>query len=265
MLISPKISLLQFSDCHIGSSQRTPLDAVEQLNKSIQYALSMRVTWDGVIFTGDLVELGSLEEYLILKKHIQQNFSGLPIYLCIGNHDSRDAFKQVFKGFWNTYISPDNQWLQYSIDLGFGLRLLVVDSNDHGSDAGKLCKQRLDWIRNEIQAYPNDNFMIAIHHLPFVFGNSIFDAMAIEERSNLSEIIRNHPNITRMICGHVHRTMTAQIGQCPIFTAPSTFHSYGVDYQKNHRSGINTECAGFSFHQWHPEPGWISHSVLLRN
>lgn len=258
----PLISVLQLSDTHIGS-KKNGLNAEINLQRAIKHALSMQIRWDALILTGDLVESGSVDDYVLLKDLLQPISTQVPVYYCLGNHDSRENFKNVFKVFWDQHVAENEPWLQYSIGLGNQHQLIVMDSLSEGFDQGRLCADRLDWLRATLHEYQDQKIIVAIHHPPFIFGNSLFDAMAIQERDQFSDILIQHPNIDRVICGHLHRTMTAQIGHCPIYTSPSTLHAYGVDYSHTHRSGIYDEGAGFAFHQWLPEQGWISHSIVF--
>lgn len=259
------ISLLHLSDTHILKSRNHSSrkgNPAAGLRRSIEHALSMRVQWSLAIISGDLVESGHPDEYEALRHELQPLAEQLPIYFCLGNHDSREGFRQVFGDFWDAHVPQYLPWLQYSVDLGNDQQLVVLDTLWDGHPTGKLCTERLNWLADTLSEFQDKSILLALHHPPFLFGNTLFDGMAVVERDRLAEMIGQHPQIERLICGHVHRTMMTILAQRAVYAAPSTFHAYGVDYEPGHESGVSDEAPGFSLHQWMPESGWISHSVF---
>jgi len=265
------ISLLQLSDLHIPppgtraqsalKNGRSPTDG---LQAAITYALSMRVQWTAALLSGDLVDRGSAEEYRLLRQALAPLEKRMPLYFCLGNHDSRNGFRAVFNDFWSSHAGDDSSFLQYQVPLGQGQRLVVLDTLWEGSDVGRLCGERLDWLETALHSARGEQVILALHHPPFVFGNTIFDAMAVKERAELAKVLARHPQVERLICGHLHRTMLASLAGRPVISAPSTFHAYGMDHAEDHRSGVDNEAPGFAFHQWQQDCGWLSHTVSLR-
>lgn len=265
------ITLLQLSDLHIPPTDtreqstlkcgRSPADG---LQTAISHALSMRVHWTAALLSGDLVDRGSAEEYRLLRQALAPLENRMPVYFCLGNHDSRIGFRTVFGDFWNAYAGESSSFLQYQVPLGQGQRLIVLDTLWEGSDVGRLCSDRLGWLERALHSARSDQVLLALHHPPFIFGNTLFDAMAVKERTDLAKILTGHPQVERVICGHLHRTMLASLAGRPVISAPSTFHAYGMDYSEDHHSGVSDEAPGFAFHQWQEESGWLSHIVCLR-
>ena len=265
------ISLLHLSDLHIArhgphgkSALKDTCSPAEGLQAAITYALSMRVHWTAALLSGDLVDRGSAEEYRLLRHALAPLEQRMPLYFCLGNHDSRLGFRTVFSDFWNAHIVDGSSFLQYQVPLGQGQRLVVLDTLWEGSDVGRLCSQRLDWLESTLRTVRDEQVILALHHPPFVFGNTIFDAMAVRERAELATVLARNPQVKRVVCGHLHRTMLASLADRPVFSAPSTFHAYGMDHAEDNHSGVTNEAPGFAFHQWQKDCGWLSHTVCLR-
>lgn len=92
----PSIKYLHFSDLHIGDKFQSGL--ISQMKKvlfeDIEYILSKLETLDVVFFTGDFVQMGTKDEFLLLENFLIEMWSLFnkyqqnPILFCVpGNHD----------------------------------------------------------------------------------------------------------------------------------------------------------------------------------
>jgi 3',5'-cyclic AMP phosphodiesterase CpdA len=91
------VLIAQISDTHIkpeGSLAYGRVDTSAFLARAVDHILHLDPRPDMVLGTGDLVDGGLLVEYA----HLRHLLSPLPmpVYLIPGNHDDREALREVF-------------------------------------------------------------------------------------------------------------------------------------------------------------------------
>ena len=106
-----------------------------------------------------------------------------------------------------------------------------------------------------------------MHHLPFLTGSALFDAMVLQERDALLDCLHGHSNIERVLCGHFHRACVADLLGIPVIVCPSSAHAYPLQYQGGAKEPlVIDEPAGFAIHRFIHESGsaggWTSHFVF---
>lgn len=268
-----KFSLLQLSDTHLqaaGKRLRTGDSGADGLKKAIEKAYGIQEKFDAVVLTGDLVDRGSVDEYRELKAGLSLLSKDLPVFFCLGNHDARDAFAEVFGSLEASALADtSNTHYQYSAPLftfkGQVMRLVVLDTLEPGKDQGRLCEQRLQWLRQTLSHYPNDRIVLVMHHLPFLTGSSLFDSMVVDERRQLDDLLADFKTVERIICGHFHRACVTQLAAIPVVVSPSTVHAYPLSYRgRQHEALVIDEPAGFTIHRFIDDSQrayWVSHFV----
>ena len=97
--------------------------------------------------------------------------------------------------------------MQYVVE-GHPVRLIALDTLVPGQVGGLLCAERLIWLAARLEEAPARPTLIFMHHPPFVTGLQAMDAMGLEGKEELAAVIRRHPQVERLVCGHVHRPMT---------------------------------------------------------
>src|SRR3546814_17048041 len=94
----------------------------------------------------------------------------------------------------------------------------VVPMQSHGA----LCARRLQWLRERLAEQPGRPTAIAMHHPPFITGIAHMDAIGLlEGAAELEQIVAAHPNVVRILCGHLHRTIFRSLGGHDPQTRPS--------------------------------------------
>jgi hypothetical protein len=70
-------------------------------------------------------------------------------------------------------------------------------------------------------------------------GHRGLDAIGLPERDRaaLGEIIAGHPQVRRVLAGHVHRAALGSVGGCPVFTCPSTWIQGRLDFATRRAGG----------------------------
>jgi 3',5'-cyclic AMP phosphodiesterase CpdA len=252
--------IAQISDMHIkpsGELLYKRIDTAGFLACAVAHLMALDPQPDVVLATGDLVEGGKPEEYA----HLRQLLAPLsmPVYLIPGNHDARDALRDAFPD--HDYL-PKDGFLQYAIE-GLPMRLIALDSLVPGRTHGALCAERLQWLKARLDESGQPT-VIVVHHPPFDCGIAPFDGERLNDGAQeLADIVRRHPNVERLMCGHVHRPIQLRWAGTMASIAPSTAHQATLDLRQRAPFSMMMEPPGLALHLWHPGTGLVTHMAYV--
>jgi hypothetical protein len=71
-----------------------------------------------------------------------------------------------------------------------------------------------------------------------------------------------HPQVELILCGHLHRTIRADVGGRPALTCPSPAHQVALDIDPEAPSQFRMEPPGFMLHWWNGGR-LISHTAFI--
>jgi Icc protein len=251
----------QITDMHVKAEGRLAygrVDTARMLQSCIGHLLALRQRPDVVLFTGDLVDFGRAEEYALLRRLIAP--LTVPYYLLAGNHDDRDRLREAFSD--HGYLHQYGSHLQYVID-DWPLRIVALDTLIPGELRGRLCAERLAWLDAQLSAAPDRPTLVAMHHPPFETFIGHMDEIGLEGREAFAELIGRHPQVERIVCGHLHRPIEARVGGVVASTCPSPAHQVALDLAPDAAPRFVMEPPGFQLHRWSPATGVISHTAFI--
>ena len=176
------------------------------------------------VFTGDLADRGDQESYEVLREILGE--LSLPYYLMLGNHDRREAFSAVFAQF----KADAAGFMQYSIDTPAGA-FVFIDTLENDTHAGVYCRQRQDWLANELQAHSGKAIYLFLHRPPFDINLPGLDCMKLAEFEQLHAILKLH-DVRHLFFGHVHRALSGVWRGIPFSSVPSTVHQIATDFDR---------------------------------
>lgn len=241
--------LVQLTDLHIREPGRLAygrIDTAPYLQRAVRSVLRLRQAPDAVVITGDLSDFGRAAEYA----HMAELLAPLtmPIYLMPGNHDDRDQMRRSFPA--HTYLGDVGTFVQYSVKVG-GMRLLTLDTCVPGHSHGTLDAERLGWLAQQLDACRHEPVVVAMHHPPFrtLIGH-MDDIGLLEGAAELEALIARHPNVERVICGHLHRAIDVRFGGTIASTSPAPGHQVALDLDPAAPSAWMLEPPGFRVHAW---------------
>lgn len=255
--------LAHITDLHIkrpGALAYRRVDTAAALTRTVERLNALTPRPEAVVVTGDLVDLGTVEEY----RHLRSLLAPLaiPCYLMIGNHDEPEALREVFAD--HAYLHTGDTCLQYAVDMG-PLRLIALDSRTPGASSGMLDDTRLGWLEAQLEAARAQPVVVALHHPPFLSGIGHMDRQRLDATSSakLAGIIRRFENVERVICGHVHRPIVTRFAGTIAMSVPSPAHQVALDLRDSAPSAFRLEPPAFALHQYTSEAGLVSHHAYV--
>jgi Icc protein len=214
--MSEPFLIVQISDPHVGADWGIG-DPVAKLSAAVESVRALAAKLDAVLISGDLADHATDAEYEQVKKLLTP--LNAPLYVLPGNHDDRSALHRHFGG-----PGANGEPVQYAADLG-PLRMVVLDSTRPGEDRGELDPARLAWLDATLGAAPETPTLLAMHHAPLITGIPAMDevGLPVADRRALGAVIERHPQILRIVAGHMHQAIAASLGGRDVLAVPSTY------------------------------------------
>lgn len=253
--------LCQISDLHIkadGALSYRVVDTAAMLRRCVAHILDAPQRPDAVVATGDLVDLGRPEEYALLRALLAP--LPMPVYVIPGNHDDRDALRAAFAD--HPYLDAAAPFVQYALDE-HPVRIVALDTVIPGEGGGTLCDARLEWLDRTLAARPARPTIVVMHHPPFRTFIGHMDGMGLARADRFAAVIARHPQVERILCGHLHRPIQARVAHAIASTCPSPAHQIVLDLAPDAAEAFAMEPPGYQLHRWTPETGVVSHTAFV--
>jgi 3',5'-cyclic AMP phosphodiesterase CpdA len=233
--------LVQLSDAHVREDDEQP---ERMFADAVRDVAAMAPAPGAVLVSGDLTEHGHPHEY----ERVRELLSALamPVHVLGGNHDDREHLRASFplpEG------DADGEDYRYTACCG-PLRLVALDTTDPGRVEGRLGVERLAWLEARLAEDRETATVVTMHHPPLLLGIPAWDAIGLPDadRAALGEIIAGHPQVRRVVAGHVHRAALGSVGGCPVFTCPSTWIQGLLDFAHPDELSVVAEPPGLAVH-----------------
>jgi 3',5'-cyclic-AMP phosphodiesterase len=214
---------------------------------------------DVIMITGDLTDIGTPAEYANLAAMLRQYLPG-PVLVIPGNHDQRENFRAALAHLPG--VTDDPVYVQYAIDT-HAVRLVMLDTLVQGATHGELRPEQLTWLERTLAAVPEKPTMIGMHHPPFVYGTPGLDAIGLRDPGAFAAVVARHPQVRRIVSGHHHRPIFAQVGQAIASVAPSVAHQLELDFDPTAPGAFNFEPPAFHLHLWTAADGIVTHTAYV--
>jgi 3',5'-cyclic-AMP phosphodiesterase len=211
---------------------------------------------DITLVTGDLVENGEPAQY----EHLVSLLAPfqMPVFVIPGNHDAREPLRDAFGGAG--YL-PAEGFLQYTVE-DYPLRIVALDTLVPGHHHGMLCAERLGWLGEMLSAQPDRPTVIVMHHPPFPTAITYMDRYGLENATGFAEIVARHPQVERILCGHLHRAIDRRFAGTVAGTAPATAHQIRLNLSPDTPLRFVAEPPGYQLHLWQ-DGGLITHTAVF--
>jgi 3',5'-cyclic AMP phosphodiesterase CpdA len=208
--------IAQITDIHLGFDPDNPAEFNrKRLDQVIRAIADMDRKPDLLFATGDLVDRGDSDSYRRLRRALA--VVGCPVWLCVGNHDIRENFLEVFPN-----MPTADGFVQYVVDQG-PLRFIILDTLEEGRHGGAFCAIRAAWLRAKLAEEPGRPTVIVLHHPPVDTGIDWMTTLPHEPWvAALEGAMAGYDQIVGMICGHIHRPVVTSWAGRQLAICPST-------------------------------------------
>ena len=219
------MKLIQVSDLHFipPGGRLYGLDPRERFEAAIADINENHGDAEMCLFTGDLADTGAPGAYGQLREALTR--LSIPYRLLIGNHDDRANFRQAFLDA----PCDENGFVQSSARVSAG-ELILLDTNEPGTDAGRFCAQRQSWLRERLAEARGGPIYLFMHHPPFDVGIPSMDRIKLEDAEELAEVLSDGANIVHLFLGHVHRPVSGSWHGIPFSILRSLVHQVPLDF-----------------------------------
>lgn len=256
------VMIAQISDLHImapGKLARGNADTAQHLERCVRHILALSPRPDALIASGDLTDHGSEIEYRRLRTLLAP--LGMPLYLMPGNHDQRTALRAVFDE--HRYWAANKIKIYFSFKIN-DLNIVALDTVMEGADHGALDAAQLAWLACTLSSAREHATLIFMHHPPTATGIACMDAIALEPDSahRLESIVRRHPQIVQIGCGHVHRPVIMRWAGVPVLVCPSTAFQSAPALDGGDFAASAGELPAYQLHLWQSNH-LITHTITV--
>ena len=251
----------QITDPHIKADRKLAygrVDTAAYLEAAIQHMNSLHPKVDVVLLTGDLTDMGRMEEYETLRPLLDQ--LDMPWYPVPGNHDEQKNFRQIFNDI--PVIKNAGAHLCYAVE-GYPIRLVGVDSSVPGKPYGSLSDRYLDELDFILAQAPEAPTMLFMHHPPFKAGITHMDVQNLLNAEDFFACLKQHPQVRHIACGHVHRAIETVINGIGVSIAPNSAHSVTLDLEPDGPSSFTMDPPSVRLFQVTDEGMIVSHLSFI--
>ncbi|NVN85282.1 MAG: phosphodiesterase [Rhodopseudomonas sp.] len=213
------MKLIHFSDIHLTTPGATigGRDPRVNFERALQHALADHADAELLVITGDLSDWGDPDDYRWLKARL----ADVPIAtrVCIGNHDNRAAFLDVFPEL----AAPDGH-VQGVQDSSAG-RCLFLDTAEPGTHAGHYCATRQSWLEQQLAEHDGP-FLLFMHHNPMPTHLGPMDQIRLLDDAAFRRIVGRHRDkIRHVFFGHCHLPLSGSVAGVPVSSLRGTNHA----------------------------------------
>lgn len=217
--------IAQISDTHIvakSSDDAAAAGRAENLRRCV--ADINRQGVDVVLHTGDSVHHGAAADYAHFREIVAELEA--PFFMVPGNRDRPDVLRAALDHL--AYLPRDGAFLHYVVE-DHPLRLVALDSVSAGERKGVFGADRLAWLEATLAAAPDRPTVLFMHHPPFDIVPHYMGGYRHQRHADdLAEVVARHPQVRRLLCGHVHCLHRESWGG----TVATTMPSVAVDLRK---------------------------------
>jgi 3',5'-cyclic AMP phosphodiesterase CpdA len=261
--------IAQISDSHLkpkGVLAYGVADTAKPLKRVVEHLNSLNPRPDLVLFTGDLVDEGASESYALLRTLLSP--LGPPFFIVPGNHDLKAALRETFPEhhYLNETVEEDGKhYICYAVE-NYSVRLIGLDTVLPGEHRGGLGSVRLSWLDKTLAKRPEVPTIIFMHHPPFASAIGHMDKEGFWGFREMQSIIQKHPQVERILCGHVHRPVYRRFAGTIATICPAIGMQIVLDLRVNAPSAFVMEPPAVMLHLWTDlwgEPTLLTHISIV--
>ncbi|APF33072.1 phosphodiesterase [Microbacterium paludicola] len=254
---APERVLLHLSDTHlraVGSQLFDRVDAAAHLRRALDAIEAAALRPDGIVFTGDLVDLGERGAYAELRDLVEPFAERLEtrVFWVMGNHDDRAGFRETLWRESGTAEAADR------VDEIDGLRLITLDTSVPGAHHGEVRPAQLAWLREVLSTPAPLGSILAMHHPPVPSVLPLAASVELRDQRSLAAVLAGS-DVRAIIAGHLHYSTFATFAGIPVSVASSTCYAQDLTVPVG---GTRPQDGAQSFNFVHVYDDTVVHSVV---
>ena len=211
--------IVQLTDIHLTTPGQTigGRDPIRNFDRALADVQNRHRDASLMVITGDLSDWGDIPDY----EHLRDRLASFPIptRLCIGNHDERPVFLEIFPDH------ADDQGFVQSVHELPDVRCLMLDTWGPQTHAGHYCAQRLAWLDERLGEHDGPHLLF-MHHNPIPTHITPVDKIGLRDADAFGEIVAKHKNKVRHIFfGHCHLPLAGSVANVAASGIRGTNHA----------------------------------------
>lgn len=252
------MKIAHLSDLHITAEGDTLGVAPMAQNLARVVAHLNATKPDLVLVSGDIANTARLAEVNRAAGILAE--LNAPFLVTPGNHDDRGVLWEAFGG--RAIPVREAGHLSYVVDTQ-PYRIIALDSSDPEASNGKICKARAAWLEAQLSEAPLRPTLIFMHHPPMKCATPESDSPPLQGAGLLGDVVQNHPQIERILCGHVHLPVQALWHGRLVCTAPSLGMRLRWPPQGFDDSAFYISPPAYLLHMHNADGTLITHQISL--
>jgi len=209
--------LLHFSDSHLFADRLGVLKGIRPYDSHkavLAHAVTRYPNVSGIVLGGDIAQDGAASTYGYVAEMMQA--WDAPVMISPGNHDNLEILIE-------SMIPVLSQGSGYSDYLYLdSWQVITLSTCCEGAVAGFIAESELLRLQELLEQAPEKHTLIALHHHPVAVGSLWMDAIGLENRERLWEVISHYPQVKAMLCGHIHQVFDVEFNGIRVIGSPST-------------------------------------------
>lgn len=197
-----RLSFVHLSDLHILPEGERFLeqDTMQKARDVVSAIGALELRPAFIVISGDLTHRGDPASYSRLAGLLaEMRALELPVLVCLGNHDTRAAFRSEVLG--EAGASEDRPYY-YSQQID-GLRVIMLDSKVPGAHDGALDDEQLAWLADQLAEPAPRGSLLVFHHPPVETAVPWLAGHGLRNPERLAEVIAGR-DVVGILAGHIH-------------------------------------------------------------
>ncbi len=217
--------ILQLTDLHLFCDEQSTLKGIptrKSLQKVVDSIVQNETAFDRVVITGDHTHDEQAESYRVAREILSPWTDRLSVVP--GNHDDRNVLRSVLGDVIDRQAGssvPDDDRITFSFDCGSWL-CVGLDTHLPGEVPGQLGIAQAQWLRQRLTEHGDNPSVLFCHHPPVDVGSIWMDAIGLQDRQLLLDVVSDFSGVRLISCGHVHHEFEGSSGSVRVVAAPST-------------------------------------------
>lgn len=257
--------IAQISDPHVrpvGVRYKDTMDTNAALSAAIRQINALEPIPDLVILSGDVVDEGDKAEYDAACAILAELKP--PLMVIPGNHDDHAQFRSAFAScLSNIRVASATGPLHQVSDTAGPVKVVALDVTVPGHHYGQMTDEAALWLEQTLAEEPGRPTIVVMHQPPIDTGIPYLDKYKCRDGSRLNAVVARFPSVQRVLCGHVHRAITAPFGGTILCIAPSTGTAIALRTLADSIPASALEPPGFLLHQWRNDGKMLTHLVPI--